>query len=301
MITVFGSLNADYVFAVEQLARPGETVLGQELSILPGGKGGNQALAARRAGAKVNMVGALGQDGNADVAVAGLRAAGINLDQIARVDAPTGMASIMVDAFAENSIVVYPGANQFARATQIDDAQLKVGDTLVCQLEVPIVEIEQLLVRAKENGVRTILNLAPAQPVSRTALTSVDILIVNETELADLRRQLGLPQTDSLTASLQQVADLIGGAVISTLGAEGVCAWHGEQTYRVAALKVDAVDTVGAGDAFVGAFAAALDTGETFDRALHYGSVAGALTCTQPGAQTAMPELDRIRSRLQNG
>lgn len=298
LITVFGSLNADFVFAVQDIARPGETVLASDLNIMAGGKGGNQALAAAKAGASVQLVGAVGSDGNADIALAGLQRAGVDLSAIARVERPTGMATIMVDQSGENSIAVFPGANDLAQSTQVSDAQLKAGAALLLQMEVPKSEIEALIDRARSLGARTILNLAPAGEISLEALRSIDILIANETEFAFIQTLLGRDATAPSHEAIQSVSRALSTSVIVTLGAKGIRAVHNAEVVHQPALPIEPVDTVGAGDAFAGAFAAALDAGQSFRDALKYGAVAGALTCTKTGAQTALPDLETIQAHL---
>ena len=296
MIIVFGSLNADFVFTVETLARPGETVLASDLNIMAGGKGGNQALAAAKAGGDVRMVGAVGQDGNADIALSGLRQAEVDLSSLASVERPTGMATIMVDQAGENSIAVFPGANDAAHADQVSDEQLTADTTLLLQMEVPRPQIEALIHRARARSVRTILNLAPAGKTALSALRSLDILIVNETEFAMVASLLELKASDPTEAAIPHLSEALGTSVIVTLGANGVSAAHEGETFHQPALPIEPVDTVGAGDAFAGAFAAALDTGQPFRDALKFGAIAGALTCTKIGAQTALPDQEMIRA-----
>src|SRR5215471_8926917 len=170
MILVFGSINVDVVVPVRHLPRPGETVLGDDYAILPGGKGANQALAAWRDGARVMMAGAVGNDDFAAVALAGLQHEGIDLTMVQRVARPTGCASIMVGADGENLIAVASGANTDVRADAVPDAVLGPGTLLVCQMEVPTAENAALLRRACVLGARTILNLAPALPFNLALL-----------------------------------------------------------------------------------------------------------------------------------
>lgn len=298
MIVVFGSLNADYVFSVKEIARPGETVLANDLEILAGGKGGNQALAAAKSGAQVSMFGAVGRDGNGDIALAGLRDASVELGGVSRIGQPTGMASIMVDRKGENSIAVFPGANALASAEHVPDAFLVPGNTLVMQMEVPAAEIADLAHRAARRGARTILNLAPAEPIAVDVLKAVDYLIVNQTEFAVTQTLLGFESSHPTDSALLRVSKALNAAIVVTLGADGVIATLGNQIQMQQALAVDAIDTVGAGDAFTGAFAAALDFGHSFELALQYGSVAGALACTKKGAQSALPSLEAIEAAL---
>ena len=249
----------------------------------PGGKGANQAAAAARDGAHVALAGAVGRDGFADRAVAGLLAAGVDLRRLARVDAMTGLASIIVDRTGQNSIVVASGANRQALASQVADADLSPGTTLVLQMELDAGETAALIRRAKAAGSRVVLNLAPAAPLAADALRMVDWLVVNATEAAWLSGRLGCADD---AASLHAA---LGVGVVRTDGAEGATAASDGRALAVAGRPVDVVDTTGAGDCFTGVFAAALDRGQALPDALHRATAAAALCCTRPGAQDAQP------------
>ncbi len=299
MITVFGSINIDLVTSVERIAAPGETVLGPSYVAVPGGKGANQALAARRAGAEVALVGATGRDGFAGPALALLRDAGVALDGVAERDTPTGAAFIAVDASGQNAITVAAGANAEATASQIRGATLRPGGLLLLQRETPDVEGEAAAALARRAGVRTILNLAPSGLVSAAYLASIDVMVVNEHEAADLATALGLgPGHDTLAQHLHR--DFNVSATVVTLGSEGVIGWDGV-VHTVACPKVTVVDTTAAGDSFVGAFAAALDAGLSFAEALRHGTAAGSLACTRAGAQTSIPWKTEIDALLAQG
>lgn len=298
MITVFGSINVDYVFQVGSIPAPGETLLATDLALLPGGKGGNQALAAARAGASVNMVGAVGKDGRGDIALAGLRAAGVNTDAVAASDKPTGTASICVDAQGENSIVVYAGANESVSHSQLDAAMLGADAILMLQMEVPLAQMSAAIKAARAAGATIVWNLAPMQAVALEALQGVDYLMVNAIELDQLGQGLGLAATDTLHAKVTRLAELTHCSVVVTLGAEGSLGVHEGGVINLPALPVAPVDTVGAGDAFAGAFAAALDAGHPFEQAMRWGNVAGALACLKTGAQSSLPRRQDIEEHL---
>ena len=191
MITVFGSINLDLIFALERLPGPGETVLGPAVRVEPGGKGANQAVAAALDGVPVAMVGAVGRDALATDALAGLLAVGVDVSGVARVAATTGCAAIGTDPEGRNQIAVGSGANLAARADQVDAARLGPGHTLLLQMEVPAAETAALLRRVR--GARTVLNLAPALPLPPDAWRLVDVLVVNEHEAAWLASTLGCP------------------------------------------------------------------------------------------------------------
>src|SRR5436190_4567161 len=186
MILVFGSINIDLLVPVPALPRPGETALGGDYALLPGGKGANQALAARRAGATVVMAGAVGTDSFAGVALHSLRRDGVDLALVRRVDRPTGCAAIMVGAEGENLIAVASGANRAVVAAGVPDSVLGRETILVCQMEVPATENWALIRRARAAGARVVLNLAPAAPVDPALFTEIDILVANQGEAASL-------------------------------------------------------------------------------------------------------------------
>ena len=304
MITVFGSLNVDYVFQVAQLPAPGETVLATNMEVLPGGKGGNQALAAAKAGAKVHMVGAVGKDGLGDIAMAGLMAAGVNTSAVTQSLKPTGTAAINVDAAGENAITVSAGANLEATGESLDASQLNPQTTLLLQMEVSMSAMTDLIQQCRAAIANIVWNLAPMQRIELTVLQQVDYLIVNEGELAQLHADLhnGSDSGDSASTGAEQQAQdvvaLTGQSIVVTLGADGTLAVHENSVLRVPALPISPIDTVGAGDAFTGAFTAALDAGETFLQAMRWGNVAGGLACLETGAQSALPTRAQILERL---
>jgi ribokinase len=186
MVLVFGSINADLIFPVPRLPQPGETVLGGDYAVHPGGKGANQALAARRAGAAVVLAGAVGADRFADIALDLLRREGVDTRLVQVVEQPTGCAAIMVSREGENLIAVAPGANMGVRSEQVGDELLGRDITLVAQMEVPSGETEALIRRVRAHHGRVLLNLAPALPIDRAVLGEVDLLIANEGDAAAL-------------------------------------------------------------------------------------------------------------------
>ena len=287
MLVVFGSINLDLVARVPRLPRPGETLAGTGFATSPGGKGANQALAARRSGAEVALFGAVGRDAFAAPALALLQAAGIDLAGVRQADAPTGVALIHVDDAGQNAITVIPGANALARAADVPDGVLGPGTTLMLQFETPHGESLALARRARARGARVVLNPAPAAALPPAWFEAIDVLIANETEAAEIARPLGLPGSPrEFAAALSARHDLV---VVATLGGDGAFAAAAGTGYRVAALPVVARDTVGAGDAFAGAFAAALERGDAVDAALALATAAGSIACTRAGAQAALP------------
>jgi len=298
MIVVFGSINVDLVIRAAALPRPGETVLAPTWHLYPGGKGANQAVAAARAGAAVALYGCVGRDGFADTALAGLRAAGVDLAGVAVADdAPTACAAICVDDRGENQIAVASGANLSARADRVPDAALGPQTTVMLQLEVPVAETVALAARARARGARVVLSAAPAAAVPAALLEAADVVLVNALEATMLAGALGLPAGDPMAAAAG-LAARCGGAAVVTLGGRGAVAFAGGERLAVGALPLRPVDTTAAGDAFAGALAAALDRGETLAAALRRASVAGGLACLAAGAQPSLPDAAAIELRL---
>ncbi|WP_282608782.1 ribokinase [Pelagibius sp. Alg239-R121] len=297
MITVFGSINLDLVTRVVQLPRPGETVYGSDIAQFPGGKGANQALAACRAGTDVRLVGAVGSDDFAALALSELRDAGVDLSAVEVRGDTTGVAVITVNEAGENTIILSPGANLRGDARQISFDAFGVGDTLMLQMEVAERETFAAAGAAKAAGAQVILSLAPFVPLAREAFSDISILLVNETEAADLVGHYGIAGSghDSIARALAESLDLI---VVVTLGAEGAVASDGTKETRVETLPVEPIDTTGAGDTFAGVLAAGLDAGDDLKTAMRHAAAAGALACTKSGAQPSFPTGAEIRHAL---
>jgi ribokinase len=295
MIVAFASIVLDHVATVPRLPDVGETVICPSYALYPGGKGANQALAAARAGAPVKVGGAVGQDAAADAALALMKAEGLDLSGVEAVDEPTGAAFVMVDPAGRNQIVVIAGANLKAQAACLADHAWRAGDLLLLQGETPQREATRLAKAAKAAGARVILNAAPAGPVAPDLMEALDYLIVNEHEAAVIASTLAWDDADPDTIAAR-IDREHGVACIATLGAEGCVAWAGGVRRSLPAPKVAVVDTVAAGDAFVGAFAAALHRGFGLTGALQRGIAAGSLACTVAGAQPSLPRADAIEA-----
>ena len=285
MIVTFGSINLDLFFHLPELPRPGQTLLAQSAQVEAGGKGANQAFAAACDGARVVMAGAVGQDALAESALAGLRAAGVDLSRVAQIAGQqTGCASIGVDGHGRNAIVVAAGANRSALAAQVEDALLGPGTTLLLQMENDPREIAAMILRARRQGARIVLNLAPAAELGLEILRSVDLLVLNESEAEWLSDRLG---TRATAEALQRVLRVV---VVRTLGDKGVEAATADGVHQVAAWPVEVVDSTGAGDCFTGVLASALDRGADLGQALIRANAAAALACTRPGSQRSAPQ-----------
>lgn len=289
-VLVAGSANLDFVVRTPHVPAPGETVLGHSFATYPGGKGANQAVACARAGGvATRMLLALGDDPQAAPIEASLRGAGVELD-IVRTQASTGTAFICVGDDAENAITVVPGANAELRPEHLPD--LSGIDVLLLQLESPLPSVEAWARKAHAEGVKVVLNTAPAprEALPAALLDALDLLIVNEGELTAMAGGEG-----SIAA---RVARLAMPGVVVTLGPRGCYAQVGGRALLQPGFRVDAIDTTGAGDTFCGALVAGLASGMKLDEALRRACAASALACTRLGAQTSVPTREDVDSLL---
>jgi ribokinase len=268
-LTVVGSINLDLVARTERLPRPGETVTGATFAEIPGGKGANQAVAAARLGATVALIGCVGDDDFATLALAELRAAGVSLDGLKTVTMTTGVALITVDATGENEIVVAPGANDELRP---EDVNLPDCDGVLCQLEIPMETVEHVATTAPGDF---FLNAAPA----RGPVPAADVTIVNRLELEALTHR--------------------DGVIAVTLGAEGAILMEdGQEIARATPPPVVAVDGTAAGDAFTACLVVSLLENRTREEALRRACIAGALAASRFGAQTSLPTAEEVDALL---
>lgn len=282
MIITFGSINVDFVYEVEEMPQPGQTLLAKRFRTEAGGKGGNQALAAARDGAEVMMVGAVGKDSLADVALQNLATA-TDVSRVARVTEPTGNAAIHIDADGRNMIVVAAGANLAASSDAVEKALLDRANVVLLQMENDVAEVEKLIRRTLAVEAISILNLAPAYPLPQQVLSLCDLIVVNEDEAEALAGWLGCgPSAEALSAHLDT-------GVLRTLGGDGAEACAFGEYIRIDAMSVEVKDTTAAGDCFVGVLAAGLDRGLPLGTAMERASVAAALACSQRGSQSSIP------------
>ena len=301
MIFVAGSANLDFVVRAAHIPAPGETVLGRDFVTFPGGKGANQAVACARAGgAATEMLLALGQDAQAAVIEASLRDAGVTLHLVRDQHQATGCAFICVSDDAENAITVAPGANQSLRPQHLP--ALSSASHLMLQLETPVFTVIAYAKAARTQGVQVVLNAAPAKALNTAQATEaaaellslVDLLIVNEGELAVVA---------GVVANQHTVAECLARIdvprVVVTLGPHGSCARVDGKVFLQPAYPVKAVDTTAAGDTFCGALVAALDRQLDFAQALVQASAAAALACARPGAQASIPTQKEVQAFLQ--
>jgi ribokinase len=270
-IAVVGSINADLVVQMPKLPGRAETVSSAEPAWFPGGKGANQAVAASRMGGNVSMFGAIGADEPGQMCLSALKQSGVNVDAVVTALSPTSTALVMVEHSGENQIVVADGANQHA---SFDAAQISAADAVIVQFEIPESVIVEVGKAAK--GIFCV-NAAPVRELSTELASLIDVLIVNEHEFA----QLGEPKS---------------GLVIVTAGANEVVAFqNGEVVAKSQPPKVEALDTVGAGDTFVGAFVVAYASGKTIPDALDLACAASALSTLKLGAQSGMPTASEVK------
>ncbi|MDG4817788.1 ribokinase [Micromonospora sp. WMMD956] len=289
-VAVVGSANMDLVATAGALPRPGETVLGSDFVMVPGGKGANQAVAATRAGASCAFLGAIGSDAFGVTLRARITAAGVDTGHLRVVYGASGVALVMVGADGENAILVTPGANAaFTGLTEAELSAVRDADVLVAQLEIPVATVTEAALAARAAGTRVILNAAPARHVPAELLDAVDLLVVNETE-ARMLTGAGRDDPGALLA-------LVPRAVL-TLGGEG--AWYVARDaapVHVPAVPVEVVDSTAAGDAFTAALAVAWGEGRDLRAAVHWAAAAGAACVRRLGASVALPsraEIDQL-------
>jgi len=294
-ILVVGSLNMDLVVTAPRHPQIGETILGGKFATFPGGKGANQAVAAARMGADVHMIGCVGKDGFGEDLVK--TAAQDGIDTRAILSDPkeaTGIALITVDADGRNTIVVASGANLALTPAHLRAAEGVFGtaDVLVVQLESPIETVTEAIRLAAARKMQVILNPAPAQALGADLLKLVDYFIPNE------REALQVAGVENLETAIQKLMDMGVRNLIITLGEEGVLIVTPENRQKIPAYRVKAVDTVAAGDAFVGAFATGLAEGMSPDEAARLGNAAAAISVTRPGAQPSLPKRTEVTQFL---
>lgn len=303
MIIVPGSINLDLIAQSNGLPSPGQTISGTHFSTAPGGKGANQALAARRSGAEVQMIGAVGADANACPALSMLTEAGVNLSavrEIASAEITTGVALILVDSISgENQIVVVPGANGHVQAGDLDDVTFQQNDYIVLQLEIPKATVEAALIKSNAIGATSLLNIAPFDIDAVDLALKASITIANETEFDDLSNAMNLAGKDRMDKA-REFARQSGKIIVVTLGGDGAFAVEQDNVYHAQSLPIEPVDTVGAGDTFCGCLAVALSEGKSLQDALIFASAAGSLACLKNGAQPSIPlraEIDAALAR----
>ncbi|MEY7972409.1 ribokinase [Saccharomonospora xinjiangensis] len=291
-VLVVGSANADLVVAADRRPEGGQTVLGGDTEVLPGGKGANTAVAAGKLGADVALLCAVGDDANGTLLLDSLRSSGVRTDLVRVVAKPTGLAFITVTPDGENSILVSPGANHALRPDDVADC-LPGPEVVVVSMEIPLDTVEYAVNAAAAAGTRTILNLSPVATVPEPTLAVVDVLLVNQHEAAWL---LGRAEDSAVTTSeLPTLLELGPRAAVVTSGARGAVVVEPGGLTEIPSPSVDVVDTTGAGDAFAGALATALAQGSALADAVEDAVRVAALSVTRRGAQPSYPTVAELR------
>jgi ribokinase len=301
-IFVVGSINRDLVVYVDGLPRAGETVFGDRFHQFPGGKGANQAVAASRLGGDVYLVGNVGADAFGRAMRDFLAGEKIDTSEIAVLEtAPTGIALITVDSASENSIVVVSGANMVWHTRDLTRLKIQQNDIVVCQFEIPLEIVESVFAQAKEMGATTILNPAPLKPIMAGIVGNVDYLVINEVELGALSGvTVNLEDPTSVYVAMGKLHERGLHAIVATLGPRGALLSGPTGRYEAKGHKVEAVDTTGAGDCFIGAFAAALAKSISVIDAINFANKAAAISVTRYGAAASFPTLAEVKEAKGN-
>lgn len=297
MVLVLGSINIDLTTVANEIPQVGETVIGKSFNQYPGGKGANQAVCAARLGTKVSFLGKVGNDSYGDFMLEEMKNSGVDVSHIEKSEASTGMAAISVDEKGQNSIIVVPGANFSVDCTYIDRhiGAIADCDIILAQHETPIETTEYAFEIAKKYNKTTILNPAPADKISEKLISLTDILVPNEHELL---RITGMPckTTEDISIAARTLQNQGAKTVLVTLGKDGVMLFneHNEQVFP--AFQVDAVDTVAAGDSFLGGFATSFSKVHDMAQAINYGQTVASYTVQHKGAQCSMPTLEQFKA-----
>lgn len=294
-ILVLGSLNMDMVTKVADIPVAGETILGGNLDFIPGGKGANQATAIGKLGGSATMLGVVGDDNYGEILLKNLASNKVEVEHINKTnETATGLAFIMVNSDGNNSIVVVPGANNQLKKNIIDKMDISKFDIVVAQMEIPVESIEYTFKKAKSNGAYTILNPAPAQPLSDDLFKNVDLLIPNETEFEILTRH-SVDVEKEIELGIEYLKNKGVKEIIITLGENGAKYFNknGDDIW-LKSYDVDVIDTTAAGDSFIGAIATALSKGKNMIEAIDFAMKVAAITVGKLGAQVSLPTLEQV-------
>ena len=309
-VLIVGSSNMDLNIYSERFPNPGETVTGGVFKQFLGGKGANQAVASARSGSKTTFIGKIGTDAFGDQMISQLQSEGINIEHIIRDSSElSGVAFILIDKTGENMISVAPGANFNLTPDDVkaNNEIIRNANSLVVQMEIPSATIEEIFKMAAQGNCIKILNPAPLKPISSSILSNVDILIPNEGELLRLHSLLNLKdlkgeKKERIIQASTDISEFGVNVVITTFGEEGSLIYDArkDRVTDVPALKVKAVDTVGAGDCFNGVLASMLNQGENLIKSVKYASAAASIAVVRKGAQASLPYLDEIKERFKD-
>ena len=295
-IIVFGSINMDLVVYSDKQPTKGETILGNSFETFQGGKGANQAVAVAKLGLPVSLIGKVGNDVFGDELLENLNRETVDTSMIVRHEGPSGVAFIYVfEQTSENHIIVISGSNKEVKSNQISDKELSTSDVLISQLEVPPLEIEDLFIRAKNSGTYRMLNAAPALEISKNLIRETDLLVMNESELENLsERSVDNENIDSIAEAIKVLNLKTTQSIAVTLGSKGVYVYTNQKGDFIDGHKIEAVDTTGSGDCFIGALATHyLKSNDLLD-SVNFANKAAALSVTKRGASASMPTLEEV-------
>ena len=295
-IIVFGSINMDLVVYSDKQPTKGETILGNSFETFQGGKGANQAVAVAKLGFPVSLIGKVGNDVFGDELLENLNRETVDTSMIVRHEGPSGVAFIYVfEQTSENHIIVISGSNKEVKSNQISDKELSTSDVLISQLEVPPSEIEDLFIRAKNSGTYRMLNAAPALEISKNLIRETDLLVMNESELENLsERSVDKENIDSIVEAINVLNLKTTQSITVTLGSKGVYVYTNQKGDFIDGHKIEAVDTTGSGDCFIGALATHyLKSNDLLD-SVNFANKAAALSVTKRGASASMPTLEEV-------
>ena len=295
-IIVFGSINMDLVVYTDKQPAKGETILGNSFETFQGGKGANQAVAVSRLGLPVSLIGKVGNDVFGEELLENLNSEQVDTSMVERYEGPSGVAFIYVfEETSENQIIVISGSNEQVKSNQMSDKELNASDVLISQLEVPPSEIEDLFIRAKNTGTYRILNTAPALKISKNLMHESDLLVMNESELENLtERTVERQNADSIGQAIRDLNLSATQSIVVTLGSKGVYIHANQKGQFIDGHKVEALDTTGSGDCFIGALASQyLESNDLLD-SVNFANKAAALSVMKRGASSSMPTLEEV-------
>ena len=295
-IIVFGSINMDLVVYSDKQPAKGETILGNSFDTFQGGKGANQAVAVSRLGIPVSLIGKVGTDVFGDELLENLNSEQVDTSMVARYEGSSGVAFIYVfEETSENQIIVISGSNELVQSSQISEKELSASDILISQLEIPPSEIEDLFIRAKKSGIYKILNTAPALKISKNLIRETDLLVMNESELENLtERTVERQNADSIGQAIKDLNLSTTQSIVVTLGSKGVYVHANQKGQFIDGHKVEALDTTGSGDCFIGALASQyLESNNLLD-SVNFANKAAALSVMKRGASASMPTLEEV-------
>ncbi len=290
-ITVIGSINTDLIILSDKIPVIGETVIGNEFHMMGGGKGANQAIAIKRLGGAVDFVCCVGDDLYGENMIKSMAAEGFNLQHVKKQErVASGIAMIMVDRQAQNCILVAPGANAKLSADLIDAVNPFSDQTafLLMQLEIPLESVQYATAKARERGIKVVLNAAPAQKLSPGFLSKLDMLIINETE-ACILTDTAFEEEYNIEELCQKLNAQGIDTIVVTLGAKGTYVYEADGQFHVPAFSVEALDTTAAGDTFCGALTYYLSQGKGLEESVVFANAAAAIAVTRLGAQQSIP------------